>query len=59
MCDDGISDSFAEVVCRQLGLSLHSKAITIMVVPVYMGYSASHLISPQISLTFCDIKGAQ
>ena len=36
MCDDDISDSIAEVVCRQLGLSLHSKAITIMVVPVWV-----------------------
>ena len=52
MCDDGISDSIAEVVCRQLGLSLHSKAITIMVVPVWVTYSASHLISPQISSHF-------
>ena len=35
VCDDGINDSVAEVVCRQLGFSLHSKGTTIMVVPVW------------------------
>ena len=27
VCDENINDSVAEVVCRQLGFSLHSKII--------------------------------
>ena len=27
MCDGGVDDSVAKVVCRQLGLSLHGKTI--------------------------------